>query len=298
MGFYLPKTLEKRNNWVLWKLENGKKKPYSAKYNGLASVAKPYQWSDFWRAANKLENTGEEYNGLGFVFTLSCGLVFIDIDSCIDEDGEPNEFASEIIELFKGSYIEYSQSGKGLHIVCRGSIPAAYKGKEIELYNCDRYMAFTGNAYEANEPQQAQAALDKLCKRFDIKEKQEAAPQSKRITADDWEVLQRLQRGKNGAEFKRLYSKGKYHYRKEDGAPDASKADMRLIALLWYYSGNAEQVERLFLSSALAAREKAQRHDYIQRTIARAAQGAQATKQSASDQTRTGKGYRQRTHWK
>lgn len=296
MGFYLPKTLEKKRNWILWKNEDGRKKPYSAIYDGLASVAKPYQWSSFGRAAHKLENTGDEYSGLGFVFTESCGLVFIDLDNCVDENGDPNEFASGIIELFKGSYIEYSQSGSGLHIVCRGAVPAAYKGSEIEIYNQNRYMAFTGNAYEANEPQPAQRALDELCKRFNITEKQQAELYSRKITADDWEIIQRIQRGKNGAEFKRLYSKGKYHYKKEDGTPDASKADMRLIALIWYYSGNAEQTERIYLNSSLAGRDKAQRRDYIQRTIARAAQGTQTAKQRGADQRGSGS-HRKRTYW-
>lgn len=291
MGFYLPKTLEKFNNWVLWKLEDGQKKPYSAKYNGLASVAKPYQWADYGTAVCKLENTGE-YNGLGFVFSRHCGLVFIDLDHCMNEDGEPNEFASGIIELFSGSYMEYSQSGTGLHIVCRGTIPAAYKGAQIELYNCFRYMAFTGNAYEANEPQPAQAALDTLCKRFAITEKQAPALSNSEATAEDQEVIQRAQRGRNGAAFMRLYA-GEW----QNKYKSHSEADMRLIALLWYYSRNAEQVERLFLSSGLADRKKAGQHDYIQRTIAKAAQNTPAAQQHTADRQDGGK-YRKRAYWK
>ena len=267
MGVYIPKALQRLDNWVLWRLENGKKKPYSARYDGLASVAKPYQWSDYESARTKLQHT--DYNGLGFVFSAGCGLVFIDLDNCIDSSGEPNGFASEIIELFSSSYIEYSQSGNGLHIVCKGVIPAAYKSEQIELYSSGRYMAFTGDCYTANEPQDAQAALDTLCKRFNITA-QDQRPQIKEkpVAGSDKAIIDKAQRGKHGAQFRRLWAGDWSNYETQ------SQADMRLIALLWYYSGNVEQVARLFQASGLAQRDKAQREDYIKRTIETAARNA------------------------
>lgn len=303
MGFYLPKTLEKYNNWVLWRLEDGKKKPFSAKYNGLASVSKYYQWASYGQALAKLQYTGE-YNGLGFVFTKACGLVFIDLDNCINEDsGEPSDFAAEILELFAGNYIEYSQSGRGLHIVTRGTIPAAYKSAKIELYNDLRYMAFTGNAYEANEPKPSQTALNELAKRFNITE--QTAPAARigadtQPTADDIEIIRKAERGANGAQFRALWAgewQGKYSTQ--------SNADLRLISLLWYYSRNYEQVARLFLASGLGQREKAQRADYIQRTIETAARNAgiyqpTTTKQPRNNQqTEQAKPqYKKRSYWK
>ena len=303
MGVYIPQTLQRLNNWVLWRLENGKKKPYSARYDGLASVAKPYQWSDYESARAKLQHT--DYNGLGFVFSAGCGLVFIDLDNCIDSSGEPNGFASEIIDLFSSSYIEYSQSGRGLHIVCKGVIPAAYKGEQIELYSSGRYMAFTGDCYTANEPAEAQTALDTLCKRFNIRaQDQRQRIDEKPVTASDKAIIDKAQRGKHGAQFCRLWAGdwSKYETR--------SQADMRLIALLWYYSGNVEQVERLFQASGLADREKAQRVDYVRRTIetaARNASGAAAGsggsvtdrggKYAASTPKQQQKKHRQRGYW-
>lgn len=272
MGYYVPQTLQNFNNWVLWRLEDGKKKPFSAKYNGLASVCKPYQWASYGAALQKLEYT-DDYNGLGFVFSENCGLVFIDLDNCIDEDsGELSSFASNIIGAFSGTYIEYSQSGRGLHIVCRGKIPAAYKSEKIELYSSARYMAFTGNAYEAAEPADKQAELNKLCNYFQITKKEQPAQltEAQPITAADNEILRMAEQGANGAQFRALWAgewRGAYKTQ--------SNADMRLIALLWYYSGNAEQVARLFLASGLADRKKAQRADYIQRTIEAAARNTQ-----------------------
>lgn len=266
MGFFVPETMKKLNNWGLWKLENGKKIPYSALYDGKASVTKPQQWANYSEAFNKLQYT-DDYNGLGFLFTANCGLVFIDIDNCIDESGEPSDFALSIIELFRNSYIEYSQSGKGLHIICKGVISAAYK-KEIEVYSHSRYMAFTGNVYQQSEPQNEQAALNELHRRFNIQmhgknQNEEQAP----LLMSDKEVIARSERGGNGSDFNHLYNGDwKYKYQSQ------SQADLRLVSILWYYSRNAEQVTRIFLSSGLGQREKAKRSDYIPRLIKKVAE--------------------------
>lgn len=299
MGFYLPKTLEKLNNWVLWRLEDGKKKPFSAKYNGLASVSKPYQWASYGQALAKYQYTGE-YNGLGFVFTKACGLVFIDLDNCINEDsGEPSDFATEILQLFAGNYIEYSQSGRGLHIIARGTIPAAYKSPQIELYNDLRYMAFTGNAYEASEPQPAQTALNELVKRFNISDQTaRTIQQQEKPTADDMEIIRKAERGANGEQFRTLYA-GEW----QGSYSTQSNADLRLISLIWYYSRNYEQTARIFLSSGLGQREKAQRADYIQRTIETAARNAGIYQPTTSKQPRNNqpkeqpKQYKKRSYW-
>lgn len=267
MGFYLPKTLQSFDNWVLWRLENGKKKPYSVKYNGLASVAKPYQWSSYESARLKFKYTEPEYNGMGFVFTEDCGLVFIDLDHCINEDsGELTSFANNIVNAFSGTYIEYSQSGAGLHIVCKGTIPAAYKGKNIELYSSLRYMAFTGNAFEAAEPTDKQKELNRLIAFYDIKKREPEQIDAQPITAADDEIIRKASSGGNGENFRALYAgewQGKYKTQ--------SNADMRLVALIWYYSRNYEQTRRIFLASGLGQREKASREDYIQGLIETAA---------------------------
>lgn len=279
MGFYVPKTLQSFNNWVLWRLEDGKKKPFSAKYNGLASVAKPFQWASYGAALEKLQYT-DDYNGLGFVFTEACGLVFIDLDHCINEDsGELSEFARNIVGAFAGTYIEYSQSGSGLHIVCKGTIPAAYKSEKIELYNAGRYMAFTGNAYEAAEPTNKQAELNRLCSFYNITKREPAEIEAQPITAADSAIIQKASTGGNGANFRALYAgqwQGQYKTQ--------SNADMRLIALIWYYSRNYEQTRRIFLSSGLGQREKAAREDYIQGLIETAARNtAPAGRQTITD---------------
>lgn len=282
MGYYVPNTLKRAKAWILWKLEDGKKKPYSANYNGLASTTKAHTWAYYSKAAQKLEYTGEEYNGLGFVFTPGSGLVFIDLDHCIDEWGELSPFAEEVLALFPETYTEYSQSETGLHIVCRGSVPRAYKSDLIEIYSSGRYMAFTGNAHTQAEPAEAQAALDQLIKRYNLQAEPERAPAllSTPITADDKEIIARAERGGNGAAFAELWAGNWSAYKSQ------SEADLRLISILLYYSGNLEQVERLFLASGLGERQKAQQGEYLRRTIQKAAENMKpSTGQSRSPRT-------------
>lgn len=268
MGFYVPQTMQKAKRWILWRLEDGKKKPYSANYDGLASTTRANTWSNYGKALNKYEYS--DYNGLGFVFAEGDGLIFIDLDHCITEAGEITEFAKEILDLFPNTYAEYSQSGNGIHIVCRGTIPRAYKSDKIEIYASGRYMAFTGNAHTAAEPLNCQASIDELCNRFNITASNAPKPYTVTPpTATDNDIIKRAENGGNGKEFSDLYYKGIYSYKKADGTPDQSRADLRLISLLVYYAATDEQIHRLFSDSILGQRNKAT-SDYIQRTINKA----------------------------
>lgn len=279
MGYYLPQTMKRARRWVLWKLEDGKKKPYSANYNGLASSTRANTWASYEKALTKFEYTGE-YSGLGYVFTAEDGLVFIDLDHCINEDGEINDFAQTVINLFPKTYAEYSQSETGLHIIVRGTIPKSYKSDKIELYANGRYMAFTGNAYEAAEPAEAQDALNKLIALLPIKEDQEQKPRPTEpfLTTDDETIIKRASSGANGANFTALYNGDITRYKSQ------SEADLRLISILYYYSGDVDQVERLFLDSALGQRQKGQRSDYIRRTIQKATENTTPQKKPSKRQ--------------
>lgn len=273
--------MQRAERWILWRLENGKKKPYSAKYDGLASTTKQYTWSTYEKAVIKLKYS--DYNGLGYVFAENDGLVFIDLDHCITDAGEISELAEKMLNLFKDTYAEISQSGNGMHIVCKGAIQRAYKSNDIEIYSSGRYMAFTGNAVTLKEPTDCQSQLDLLCKELNITAvKPTKQPEEMQPVHSVKEIINKAESGGNGAEFKNLYYKGIFPYKKSDGKPDQSRADLRLISILVYYGATDSQIHSIFLESKLGERKKAERDDYIQRTIDKARQQPNRNKSNKS----------------
>lgn len=273
MGAFVPKTMQRAKRWAVWRYEdNGgakpQKVPYSAYYDGKASTANLKAWAYYSQAEAKLLYS--DFDGLGYLFTAADGLTFIDLDHCIDNDGELSPFARDILALFPTTYTEYSISETGLHLVIKGSVPAAYKNEAlgIEIYNTGRYMAFTGNVIEAVEPQEAQEALNVLIERYQITPQQAAPviyePQGGELS--DSVIINRAKNGGNGSTFSQLWAGDWSAYSSQ------SEADLRLTSILYYYSRSSEQVKRLFRESGLGKREKAQRGDYLDRLINTVAQ--------------------------
>lgn len=268
MGVFVPKTMQRAKRWAIWRYEDTgdskpRKVPYSAYYDGRASTTNLKAWAYYSQAEAKLRYS--DYNGLGFLFAEGDGLTFIDLDHCIDENGDYNAFAEEIIALFPKTYTEYSISETGLHLVVKGSVPAAYKDEKtgLEIYSAARYMAFTGNVIEAVEPQPAQEALNVLIERYQIS-KQAAPPvtyEPQGAEKSDSVIIRQATNGGNGKTFSQLWAGDWSAYSSQ------SEADLRLTSILFYYSRSSEQVKRLFRESGLGQREKAQRDDYLDRLI-------------------------------
>jgi hypothetical protein len=87
----------------------------------------------------------------------------------------------------------------------------------------------------------------------------------------DEEVIEKCRAAANAAKFEALYDHGDvrtYH------GGDDSAADLGLLAILAFYTQDADQLERLFSSSVLGRRAKwRSRADYRKRTIRRALSG-------------------------
>lgn len=283
MGFFVPETLKKCNQWVVQR----EKVPYSPKTGHKCSVMDPAHWGSYGEALERLENGN--FDGLGFVFTAKDDLVFIDLDDCLDDDGDPNEFAQEILSLIPETYTETSQSETGLHIVCRGRIPKTIKRKEIEIYSSGRYMAFTGNATSTTEPQKAQKALNILYGRFKPTEPSQSAHRTVCHTNGSIEdIIQRIEQSRQGERFKLLHAGRWEEARNADGKPygSQSEADLAYMNIVHFFaSGDPEAVKAIFASSGLADRDKGRRVDYIERTLVKAsANSCQAWQRKANRQ--------------
>ena len=257
MQYYVPEIMLNYNNWVVWKKIDNRKIPYNPLTRRFADPTKPccsyddafsyYEWIDL-------------YDGVGFVFTPDCGLTFIDLDDCIMEDGEFSPFAAEIIEMFSDSYIEYSQSERGIHIICKGTVPTAIKKEDIEIYSTKRYIAFTGNSYKANEPSESQDMLDILYARFHSSSNAEAQainePSAEAQAINEPSLLTPslsveqlynvISHSKQGAKWLRLYEADITGYK------SPSEAVMAFVAITNYFSSSdSNLIKDIFYLSKL-----------------------------------------------
>ena len=142
----VPEELRVRPQWVVWKGvgEKPDKVPYSARTGRKASSTDLMTWGTFEEALEAYEDG--EYAGLGFVFSSADPYTGIDLDNCVNEDGEIALWALEIVRHFD-SYTELSATGSGLHIIVRGDVPNRRKG-EVEVYSSKRFFTMTGHVVE------------------------------------------------------------------------------------------------------------------------------------------------------
>jgi putative DNA primase/helicase len=144
----IPEELRVRPQWVVWKAVGDKpdKVPYSARTGRRASSTDLLTWSTLQEALEAYENG--EYAGLGFVFSSADPYTGIDLDNCVDADGEIAGWALEIVRYFD-SYTELSATGSGLHIIVRGDVPNRRKG-DVEVYSSKRFFTVTGHVVEVS----------------------------------------------------------------------------------------------------------------------------------------------------
>lgn len=204
---FIPMTMQNTAQWCLWRREGDKKIPYSANYDGMASSTKQATWCSYEKALQEFQCG--DYGGLGFIITA--GWVFIDLDDCFI-DGRLTALAQNVLENFKECYAERSQSGHGLHIIAKGTIPSSIKTKQIEIYGNARYCAITGETIFANEPQDKQNEVMQLWRWLNAKrnagrkERQEQHPQvCYQCSLNAQEIIDRASRSKGGDVFAQLY---------------------------------------------------------------------------------------------
>jgi primase-polymerase (primpol)-like protein len=118
----IPRSLQERSQWVCWKYiprPNGKptKLPFNANKGGQAISNDPNTWTTFNRAfdAFKRDTT---YAGIGYVFLQDAPYTGIDLDDCLDEQGEFIR-GQEIVDRID-TYCEVSPSGTAVKMILEG----------------------------------------------------------------------------------------------------------------------------------------------------------------------------------
>lgn len=158
--------------WLVWKLEPGEKKPKKMPYYLSGKKRTGSQGSEKDRAAlvtfaaavAALESG--RCSGVGFAFLPGDGLIGIDIDGAIDhETGEISERALAIVAAC-GSYTEYSPSKRGVHIIVAGE-SETFKSNDIglEVFCGRQFFTVTGDPFHGGTPQVAPIE-DKVLRRL------------------------------------------------------------------------------------------------------------------------------------
>ena len=157
----IPEELKNMNQWVCaW---DNSKIPMKAFEKKAASSTAPDTWSSFEQAEWAVENG--YYDNLGFVFADN-GLVGIDIDAGF-EDGLMTPLCADIMTACK-SYTEKSRSGRGVHILLRGTLP--FHGKNnlagVEIYKARRFFIMTGKQLIFPTIIENQEAIDYVVEKY------------------------------------------------------------------------------------------------------------------------------------
>ena len=153
----VPAELKTAAQWVTWRYEKegrpvskdtegATKIPYNARTGHKASSTNPNTWAPFDVAVKAAK--ARQHSGVGFVFSPDDPFTGIDLDDCIDADGQMQSWALDIVSTM-ASYTEVSPSGSGVKIWVQGSIPTAIKTPQIEMYSTARYFTVTGQHYDS-----------------------------------------------------------------------------------------------------------------------------------------------------
>lgn len=158
----IPQEMQALPQWVC--ADNTDKAPKNALFPTYASSVDPATWASYKDALNAWQNGN--YPWCGFVFANN-GLVGIDIDAGYDTEGFMTPLAADIIGRCK-SYTEKSKSGRGFHIIVRGTLP--FKGKNnlagVEIYRDARYFIMTGDVVLYHDIAENQAAIDYIVETY------------------------------------------------------------------------------------------------------------------------------------
>lgn len=274
--------------FVVWRLVDGKKLPYSPVHGGLASSTNPKDWGTYEQAA-------AAGAGVGFVFTAADPFWFLDIDGAWNAAQQVwSPTALEICAALPGAAMEVSQSGTGLHLIGTGTPPADHANKNtplhLELYTKERFVALTGTNAQGDASTDLTVPLAQVAAKYFTRSTQGRAAEWTTEPVEQWRgptdddaLLERAMRsggqsaasafGGGSVTFADLFTAdvdalGARWPSSTGQAYDASSADQAFANLLAFWTGkDCERMERIMRMSSLARGKWDDHATYLQNTI-------------------------------
>lgn len=255
----IPEELRAIPKWICWRgeydpkhPEKPKKIPINPNTGGRASSTDSTTWTTFDHAVQK----SKKYSGIGFVFD-GTGYFGIDIDKRKDDldaflAGNENNLIGEFVRTMQ-SYTERSQSGTGIHILCKGHLPEGRRRNgDIEMYETGRFFVCTGDmCAEYAEVTDGTEAVKALHAKY-VQPEQVAEPMRHtdqmpipaNLSID--EVVDKAMRSKSGDKFKALMQGDISGYKSQ------SEADMALCNILAFWcGGDSAMMDAIYRKSGL-----------------------------------------------
>lgn len=265
----VPAALIERDQWVVWRYQLDKdrrdwtKVPYRADDpESHASTTNPATWGTFAAAKathdrRALRMDVGRLDGVGFVFGPDDPFVGIDLDLCLDDDGNVRSWAAPVLRELP-TYAEVSPGGRGVKLIAVGSLDgpghktAVGEGK-VEMYDRGRFFTITGLPFpdHPNEVVDLSGPVAELYRKLWPPQTTNGKPSFKVVReavdlADD-DLLARAFASKNGARIKALYDGDAAGH-----GGDESSADMALCCHLAFWLGrDATAIDRAFRASGL-----------------------------------------------
>ncbi|MCR4661668.1 MAG: DUF5906 domain-containing protein [Clostridia bacterium] len=275
----IPQEIKQTRRWICYKIEmrDGKqtKVPYCAINGDYAKSNDSSTWTIFRVAISGCVKFG--FDGIGFMLgeDKQTGIKYfgIDLDNHEDEQGNKPmtqddffDFSSEFINTLQ-SYTEYSHSGEGIHIICKGSLPEGARRKAgvgVEMYDKGRFFTMSGNVILDLPIMDRTEEIKPLWEKYLNTKTEESVPEGfkglifgeNRVAKtteisvsnmSDTELIEKIQNSRFGMEFMALYNGDMSKYKN-----DHSAADMALCQILAFWTAcDKVQMDRIFRSSAL-----------------------------------------------
>lgn len=270
----VPEELKKLKRWVCWDTKQGEKGitkvPINAITGKFARSNDAITWTNFDIAINGCA----KYNCKGLGFMLGDGIFGVDLDNHEDgmDEKEFDDFSYEFISELN-SYTERSQSGKGIHIICYGTLPVGRRRKgNVEMYDSNRFFAFTGDVVNnvpiMNREEEIKKLYNKYLLENEINENNKNTFQKntndvykfssynsdykEEKKLNDSELIQKILSSASRDVFTRYFYGGDISL----NANDHSSADMSFCSLLAFWTNKDPfQMDSIFRQSGLM-REK------------------------------------------
>lgn len=148
----IPAALKAHARWApwraVWNAKRGKWDKVPCSPSGyMLSTRRPEAWVAFDVALRAYQATPGRFAGVGYLMTGEHGLVGVDLDRCVDAQGQIAPWARELLEQLGGA-AELSPSGLGLRAWVQGETAFDWCNHEqgIEVYagHTPRFLTVTG----------------------------------------------------------------------------------------------------------------------------------------------------------